>query len=161
MYAPDHGEIATPIGIVTVTIAVGMVESVTIGQRAASGRGTSRLVQEALEQIDAWFHGQRADFALPLAPARSARGQALRTALMAIPYGQTMSYGQLAQITGSGARAIGQLCARNPFPLVVPCHRVTAAGGKLGAYSAADGPASKAWLIAHEARHARQFTLSA
>lgn len=161
MYAPDHGQIATPIGIVTIMAADGVITSVKIGRHTAAPGSPSPLVHEALAQIGAWFAGQLTDFTLPLAPAGSARGEALRVALIAVPYGHIMSYGALARLAGSGARAIGQLCARNPLPLLVPCHRVTAAGGRLGAYSAADGPVSKAWLIAHEARIASAFTLAA
>ena len=58
-----------------------------------------------------------------------------------------MSYGALAQETGSAARAIGQACARNPFPILVPCHRVLGAGGVLGAYSAGEGPHTKSRLL--------------
>lgn len=157
MYAPNLGHIATPIGLATVREAGGVLQSITIGLAPGEPGLASPLINEALAQIEAWFAGLRTDFALPLAPAASARGAALRSALIALPYGETISYGALARLTASGARAIGQACARNPFPLIVPCHRVTAAGGKLGAYSAANGPNSKAWLIAHEAHHVGHF----
>ncbi len=161
MYAPQHGQIATPIGFVTMIATDEWLISVQIGRRPVRPSPPSPLIREGLAQIAAWFAGRLTDFTLPLAPASSSRGQALRAALIAVPYGQTISYGALAALAGSGARAIGQLCARNPLPLLVPCHRVTAAGGKLGAYSAADGPESKAWLIAHEARLQSMVTLAA
>ncbi len=77
----------------------------------------------------------------------------MREGLIAVGYGETVSYGELAKRLDSGPRAIGQLCARNPFPIVVPCHRVLGAGGALGSYSAGDGPATKQWLLDHEQRH--------
>ena len=105
---------------------------------------------EAAAQITAYFAGRLQQFDLPLMPSMSARGQALRAAIVAIRFGQTLSYGALARIAASGARAIGQACSRNPFPIVVPCHRVLASGDKLGHYSAGQGLATKAWLLDHE-----------
>lgn len=148
MYARDHGGIATPIGPVTVTVEHGSVARIEIG--GAVARGTSALAIEALRQLDAWFAGALKTFDLPLTAPRSARGEELRAGLIAVGYGETLSYGALARRLGSSPRAIGQLCARNPLPIIVPCHRVLGAGGALGAYSAGEGPSTKAWLIAHE-----------
>jgi methylated-DNA-[protein]-cysteine S-methyltransferase len=69
-----------------------------------------------------------------------------------IPKGQTLTYGQIATRLGDPARArdVGQALARNPFPIVVPCHRVLAAGGKLGGFSAAGGVATKQRLLSIE-----------
>jgi methylated-DNA-[protein]-cysteine S-methyltransferase len=70
-----------------------------------------------------------------------------------IPPGETMSYGEVATLLGSpgAARAVGQALRRNPFALVVPCHRVVAAGGRLGGFSANGGLATKVRLLALEA----------
>ena len=89
-------------------------------------------------------------FDLPLAPAATMRGEVLRQAMVNIGFGDTASYGELAARIGSSARALGQACARNPFPIVVPCHRVLQAGGVLGSYSAGEGPVTKRWLLRHE-----------
>ena len=69
-----------------------------------------------------------------------------------IPIGETLSYGALARIAGSAPRAIGQACARNPFPIVIPCHRVVGSGGMIGHYSGGKGIATKIWLLDHERR---------
>lgn len=148
MYARDHGGIATPIGPVAIELEQGALARVTIG--GAVSRGTSALAIEALRQLEAWFAGERRDFDLPLVPVRTPRGAELRAGLVAVGYGETLSYGALARRLGSSARAIGQLCARNPLPIIVPCHRVLGANGVLGHYSAGEGGATKAWLIAHE-----------
>ena len=74
----------------------------------------------------------------------------LRQAIVDIAYGTTASYGALAKAIGSSPRAIGQACARNPFPIIVPCHRILGAGGALGAYSAGEGPITKSRLLDHE-----------
>ena len=69
-----------------------------------------------------------------------------------IPSGQTRTYGEIARAVGqpSAAQEVGQAMARNPVPIIVPCHRVSAAGGKLGGFSAPGGPATKARLLALE-----------
>ncbi|HWL46290.1 MAG TPA: methylated-DNA--[protein]-cysteine S-methyltransferase, partial [Sphingomonadaceae bacterium] len=92
-------------------------------------------------------------FALPLSPAGTPRGPAHRAAIMAIGYGETASYGEVARAIGSSPRAVGQACARNPLPIIVPCHRVLGAGGAIGHYSAGDGIATKCWLLSHEKGH--------
>lgn len=158
MYARDLASTATPIGIVTVAAIGDRLESVRIGDDTVS-RGTSSVARTAIDQIDAWFAGERIDFAVALVQPATDRGEELRQGLVAVGYGETISYGALARQLGSSPRAIGQLCARNPYPIIVPCHRVLGAGGVLGAYSAGDGATTKAWLLAHEQRH-RPFTLT-
>ncbi len=153
MYAPDHALIATPIGMVRVEGDATRLSAIRIGGEGAMSRGSEVAVRTAVEQIEAYFAGDLKDFDLPLREIRSARGIVLRNGLIAVGYGDTVSYGELARRLDSGPRAIGQLCARNPFPIVVPCHRVLGAGGALGSYSAGDGPATKQWLLDHEQRH--------
>lgn len=151
MYARDIAEIATPIGIVRIVGDAKAVQSIGIGSdRTDEMQPDTGAVAIAADQIRAWFAGDLRRFDLPLAPATTVRGQALRDAMIAIPYGETMSYGELARSVGSSARAIGQVCARNPFPIVVPCHRVLDANGSLGHYSAGAGPTTKSWLLDHE-----------
>lgn len=82
-------------------------------------------------------------------PVRTA---AILAVLEGIPAGRTFTYADVASLAGiaRGYQAIGQAMRRNPFPLVVPCHRVVASNGTLGGYSAG-GPAIKALLLGHEA----------
>lgn len=152
MHARDVARIATPIGLVGVVGTDEAVERVTIGAAGIPVRASAAAVMRAAEQLQAFFAGERRSFDLPLAPAGTPRGQALRDAIVAVRYGETLGYGEIARSAASSARAVGQACARNPLPLVVPCHRVLAAGG-LGHYSAGDGLATKSWLLAHERRH--------
>jgi len=152
MYAQDQTVIATPIGAVRIMGDDHAITSVSIEHDAAPVRAHAEAVRAAAEQLAQWFAGERTDFELALAPAATPRGQALRDAMITIGFGETMTYGALARLAQSSPRAIGQACARNPFPIIVPCHRVLAAGGALGAYSAGDGPATKQWLLDHERR---------
>lgn len=153
MYARDHALIATPIGPIRVEGDEMTVLRVTLGANGPSAAGTTAAVRAAADQLAAYFAGSLKAFDLPLPAIASARGRALRDGLVALGYGETASYGALARRLQSGPRAIGQLCARNPLPVIIPCHRVTAAGGALGSYSAGNGPATKQWLLDHEQRH--------
>lgn len=109
-------------------------------------------VAEAVRQLSAYFTTGFTAFDVPLAPMASPRGEALRTAIAAIPPGDTLSYGAVAKAAGSSPRAIGQACARNAFPIVIPCHRVVGSGGAIGHYSAGRGTVTKTWLLDHERR---------
>jgi len=102
-------------------------------------------------ELSAYFAGVPTDFAaLPLnlrgTPFQLCVWQELRR----IPWGRTISYGELARRLGNpkACRAVGQANAVNPIPLIIPCHRVIAAGGSLGGYSA--GMDRKRWLLRHE-----------
>ena len=151
-YARESALLATPIGMVRIEGDEHVVTRIAIErERSAPRRADAPAVLAAAEQLEAFFEGQLKAFDLALDPARTPRGQALRDGLIAVGFGETLSYGALAKLLGSGPRAIGQLCARNPYPIVVPCHRVLATGG-LGHYSAGDGVATKQWLLEHERR---------
>jgi methylated-DNA-[protein]-cysteine S-methyltransferase len=155
MYARDHALIATPIGAIRIEGDEAILTGIRIGGGGVPSTGNAGAVREAAEQLEQWFAKERETFDLPLAPAGTPRGEELRAGLIAIGYGETLSYGALARVLGSSPRAIGQLCARNPFPIVVPCHRVLGSGGALGHYSGGDGPKTKSWLLEHERRHSR------
>lgn len=106
---------------------------------------------EARRQLSAYFDGQPTDFDLPLAPTGTEFQRRVWSELSRIPYGTTMNYGQLAGRVGNpnGARAVGLANGRNPLAIVVPCHRVIGANGRLVGYGG--GLTRKAWLLQLEA----------
>ena len=108
----------------------------------------------AREQLLAYARGERSRFDLPLAPAGTAWQRAVWQALTEIPYGETISYGELAARLGKpqAARAVGHANGSNPIPLIVPCHRVVGADGSLTGYGG--GLDIKERLLAHEAQGA-------
>ncbi|WP_066725117.1 methylated-DNA--[protein]-cysteine S-methyltransferase [Sphingomonas pituitosa] len=159
MYARDHALIATPIGPIRIEGDDRQLARIAIGAEGPPAWGTSPVVRAAVEQLQQWLAGARRDFTLPLAPPPTPRGAILRDGLIAVPFGSTLSYGDLSRALGSSARAIGQLCARNPFPILVPCHRVLNQGDGLGAYSAGQGPTTKSWLLEHERRLTGEYLL--
>lgn len=107
----------------------------------------------AREQLQAYFAGHLRLFDLPLAAGGTPFQQTVWRALREIPYGQTLSYGELAARIGQpgAARAVGLANGQNPLAIVVPCHRVIGARGALTGY--AGGLARKRWLLTHEASH--------
>lgn len=110
---------------------------------------TARLAAEALF---AWINDTQAAFPLPLVARGTPFQRRVWAEISAIPAGETRSYGELADRLGSAARAVGQACGANPYPLVVPCHRVTSRAG-LGGFANASGGwllEIKRWLLQHE-----------
>lgn len=146
--------IETPIGVIALHADDRALRSVRIlpRQRGELLVGDHPVLSSAAEQLRAWFAGDRTGFDLPLAPPETAEGGSLRAGICSIPYGETMTYGALAGKTGSVARAVGQACKTNPFPIIVPCHRVTSASGP-EFYSGGEGPKTKGWLLDFEAAH--------
>ena len=94
------------------------------------------LLKEAVAQLKEYFDGTRREFDLPLALEGTAFQRAVWEALLTIPYGETRSYGQIAQSIGNpkACRAVGMANNRNPIAIIVPCHRVIGANGKLVGY---------------------------
>ena len=126
------------------------------GPATAPGRrGAGGVIDRAAAQLHEYFAGDRTTFDLPLDTAGSPLQERVWTALAAVEYGTTTTYGQLAASLGLGpgaARAVGAANGRNPVSIVVPCHRVVGASGALIGY--AGGLAAKRRLLALEARAA-------
>lgn len=103
-------------------------------------------------ELDAYWHAPDHMFDLLSVPLGTPFQLRVWHALMPIPAGQPVTYGTLAKQLGSAARAIGQACGSNPLPILIPCHRVVAAGGLGGFMHASSGaPLNvKAWLLQHE-----------
>lgn len=119
------------------------------GERARDTVKTS-LLREAERQLQRYFRGRLERFDLPLA-ARGTDFQRRVWAMMRdIPFGETATYGGLAMALGSGPRAVGMACGRNPIPIVVPCHRVLGSGGTAGGFSGGRGLPTKRQLLAIE-----------
>jgi methylated-DNA-[protein]-cysteine S-methyltransferase len=94
------------------------------------------VFREAVAQLGAYFRGERRSFDLPLRPAGTPFQRRVWEKMTEIPFGRTVSYAELARRAGAptAVRAVGAACGRNPLPIVVPCHRVVGAGGRLTGY---------------------------
>lgn len=111
------------------------------------------LIHRLATQLAAYFTHPNFCFDVPLAPHGSDFRLRVWRALRDIPAGQVRTYGELARQLGSSARAVGQALGDNPLPILIPCHRVIAAGGGLGGFNHADNGFSievKRWLLRHE-----------
>jgi methylated-DNA-[protein]-cysteine S-methyltransferase len=107
-------------------------------------------LDEAVRQLEEYFEGRREDFDLTLTPAGTPFQRQVWFELAEIPYGETISYAELARRVErpQAFRAVGQANGANPLAIVLPCHRVIASGGGLGGYGG--GLAMKRQLLAHE-----------
>jgi methylated-DNA-[protein]-cysteine S-methyltransferase len=116
----------------------------------AGARPDDGPFRTAVEQLAAYFAGDRTDFDLPLAPRGTGFQLRVWQALLAIPYGHTTSYGEMAADLGNpnASRAVGLANGRNPIAVVVPCHRVIGRDGRLTGYGG--GLDRKRWLLDHE-----------
>lgn len=97
---------------------------------------SSAILERAAEQLGEYFAGQRTTFDLPLEPDGTAFERSVWEELTRIPYGQTISYGQLAHRLGNpkAVRAVGRANGQNPISIIIPCHRVIGASGQLVGY---------------------------
>jgi methylated-DNA-[protein]-cysteine S-methyltransferase len=120
------------------------------GVMPPTGPSPSSLLRDAARELHAYFEGKLTEFSVPLQVEGTAFQTSVWRALQNVPYGETVSYGELAAQIGNpkAARAIGGAVGKNPIPIIVPCHRVLAAGGKLGGFTG--GTDIKEWLLAIE-----------
>lgn len=147
--------VAAPFGAVGIRTDAGSVkELVYLPPHFGEKDSTDAVAELAARQIEHYFADPDFHFKLPLAAVGSAFQHKVWNAIAAIPRGSVRTYGHVAKLIGSAPRAVGQACGSNWFPLVIPCHRVTAAGG-LGGFSHHDEENGfhlgvKRWLLAHE-----------
>lgn len=142
----------SPVGALTLVsdgaaLAGVYFESQKHGAPPAGPRGTDKIIDTARKQLDAYFAGRRKVFDLPLAPKGTAFQTRVWHALTKIPYGETVSYGAIANAIGSpkAVRAVGAANGRNPIPIIIPCHRVIGADGSLTGFGG--GMARKELLL--------------
>jgi len=151
----------SPIGPLTLTAAGGRLTGLRLGEQPSAGLPSSTgakepssadeaVLAEASAQLAAYFAGELADFDLPLSTGGTEFQQRVWRCLRDIPYGQTWSYGRLAAAAGNpkASRAVGMANNRNPIAIVIPCHRVIGADGRLVGYGG--GLDRKTWLLDHE-----------
>lgn len=148
--------VPSPLGSLSVAVQDGAIARLDWGGRGARNAApdqppeTAALLAEAARQLAAYFTDGQFRFDLPLRPAGSDFQRAVWDFMLAIPAGETRTYGQAAEATGAVARAVGGACGANPIPVIIPCHRILAAGGEAGGYSGKGGLNTKRWLLRHE-----------
>jgi len=146
------------IGDLTVAEEDGAIVSLDWGW--GRDQTSSPLLARARDQLFAYFDGNLTRFDLPLNPAGTPYRRRVWSALMAIPYGATRSYAEIARQAGGSPRSVGQANGANPIPIIIPCHRVLATTG-IGGYSGGEGLPTKRTLLALEARATSLFPSAA
>jgi methylated-DNA-[protein]-cysteine S-methyltransferase len=141
--------IETPVGPLTLKEQDGAIVSVGWGKPKTEEHPTPLLLAAAA-QLDGYFFCKLERFELKLAPAGSAFDRQIWDAMLEIPYGRTLTYGEIAARIGGNARDVGGACGRNPIPIFIPCHRVMGANGTLVGYSGGAGVETKQALLALE-----------
>jgi methylated-DNA-[protein]-cysteine S-methyltransferase len=117
-------------------------------QRRSVNPGSSVALESALFQLREYFGGERWAFELALDPGGTDFQRLVWEVVLTIPFGKTISYGELARRVGSSARAVGGAVGANPIPIVIPCHRVVGVDGSLTGYGG--GLRMKVWLLRNE-----------
>jgi len=131
--------------------AVTRLAYLPLGERAQAP--TDKVTEHVARDVERYLADPEFRFTVPLAPRGTAFQGRVWDALSAIPPGESRTYGEVARMLRSAARAVGQACGANPIALIVPCHRVVGASGSLGGFMNADegGPIDiKRWLLKHE-----------
>lgn len=145
--------ISAPFGAFGIETAGDQIaEIVYLPPRSAERAPADALAERAAIQLRRYMEDAEFRFDLPLRPAGTDFQRRVWKEIASIPRGRVDSYGKLAQRLGSAARAVGQACGANPYPPIIPCHRVVAAADIGGFANHRDGYliAAKRWLLAHE-----------
>ncbi len=138
----------------TIRASADHITSFTLSEPGRSvAHSSDPLLIEAEKQINAYFAGKLKCFDLPLAPVGTAFQRRVWSLLGTIPYGDTISYGEIARVLGDtgASRAVGLANSKNPIAIIIPCHRVVGANGALTGY--AHGVSTKKAILMHEQRY--------
>ncbi len=147
--------VAAPFGAVGIRTEAALLQELVYLPPSFDAKAASdALAEQVALQVSRYLDDPDYRFDLPLPDIGTAFQRRVWQAIAAIPRGAVLTYGQIAKQLRSAPRAVGQACGANWFPLVIPCHRVTAAGG-LGGFSHHDDATGfhvgvKRWLLAHE-----------
>jgi methylated-DNA-[protein]-cysteine S-methyltransferase len=155
----NYAYLETPVGTLLIAGGDAVVERISFPRHGKAAKpepgwqvSQRGAVVEAIRQLREYFAGKRTGFDLPLAPKGTEFQRAVWRQLQEIPYGATISYGELARRVGNpkASRAVGSANGANPLPIVIPCHRVIAGDGSMGGFGG--GLPTKEILLALEQR---------
>jgi methylated-DNA-[protein]-cysteine S-methyltransferase len=144
----------SPIGTLTVLATDRGVQHIELGPAVLDGDAVEACDDEVAIELDEYFRRRRRRFTMPVDLSGVDAGfprTVYEVLHRGVCFGETVSYGELAEMAGrpGAARAVGNAMSRNPVPIVVPCHRVVAAGGRIGGYGSSGVP-TKRFLLALE-----------
>ena len=141
----------SPFGFIAITAEDERITSVELCKKANSV-GSSKVLEDAAKQLDLYLNGKLPKFRLPLKVSGTPFQLAVWKAIAKVPFGKTISYGEIAEAIGrpQAARAVGAAVGANPTPLLVGCHRVLGSNGSITGYSGGQGIKTKKLLLDHE-----------
>jgi methylated-DNA-[protein]-cysteine S-methyltransferase len=141
----------SPFGFITITAEEEKITSVELCKKANSV-GSSKVLEDAAKQLDLYLKGKLPKFSLQLKVSGTPFQLAVWKAIAKVPFGKTISYGEIAKAIGKtqAARAVGAAVGANPTPLLVGCHRVLGSNGSLTGYSGGQGIKTKKLLLDYE-----------
>ena len=152
---------SSPIGLLEITGNEAGILTVIFTDRKKTVSKVHACLKECIYQLDEYFKGIRFEFGLTLNPQGTQFQQKVWEQLLTVPFGKTASYLDIAKLIGDvkATRAVGNANGSNPISIIVPCHRVIGASGKLVGYGG--GLKRKEWLLTHERNtlHGKQTTL--
>ncbi|MBN1874809.1 MAG: methylated-DNA--[protein]-cysteine S-methyltransferase [Anaerolineae bacterium] len=150
MDAVFWGYYESPVGLLEIGGTETAIVAVNFVEQRRADVAANVTVETAVAQLAEYFSGTRTMFDVPLAPEGTDFQKMVWQELRNIPYGQTASYGDIANSIGKpkASRAVGAANGKNPIPIIVPCHRIIGSNGKLTGYGG--GLWRKEWLLKHE-----------
>jgi methylated-DNA-[protein]-cysteine S-methyltransferase len=163
MKTPEKAFYESPLGPIEIAASDGGITALSFvsaskAPRSKTGRSASPppVLAEAVRELAEYFSGERREFTVRLDLRGTPFELTVWRALLDVPFGRTISYGELGRSVGKpgAARAVGGANHRNPISIIVPCHRVVGADGGLTGYGG--GLWRKKWLLEHEQRHTRR-----
>ncbi len=147
MSSPYNAIVSAPGFAIGIRCSADEVTGIDYLEPCAELAPRTPLAHETVRQISAYLSDPTFEFGLPLAPAGTHFQRRVWAQIAAIPCGQTLSYGELATAIHTGPRAVGNACGANPYPIVVPCHRVLAAHQQLGGFGGSYKTRGGNWLL--------------
>jgi methylated-DNA-[protein]-cysteine S-methyltransferase len=148
----------SPIGNIVLIAHDNKVTSLTMGVEAAPNSGSATVLDEAEQQLKAYFDGKSKSLTFAVALSGTVFQQEVWNEISKIPFGETKTYGEIATAIGrpKAVRAVGGAVGANPVPLIIGCHRVLGSAGKITGYSGGDGLPTKRWLLKLEGLTAKE-----
>jgi methylated-DNA-[protein]-cysteine S-methyltransferase len=142
----------SPVGHINLTADEDTVIELTMSRTAGPVQGSAKVLKEAQKQLTEYFKGKRKDFNFKFEARGTKFQQSVWNEIARIPFGEVISYADIAREIGNPAasRAVGGAVGSNPIPLLIGCHRVLGASGRITGYSGGEGIPTKRWLLALE-----------
>jgi methylated-DNA-[protein]-cysteine S-methyltransferase len=139
----------SPIGFINLTADGDSIIEVTMTKKPGPSTGSAKVLKEAQKQLTEYFKGKRKDLTFKHEARGTKFQQSVWDEIAKVPFGEVVSYADIARKLGKpqASRAVGGAVGSNPVPLVIGCHRVLGASGKITGYSGGDGIPTKRWLL--------------